>query len=256
VLCQKKTGYGSRLHLARMPESGDRLVVSLRGVERHYHGLRPLRVRQLEVREGETVAILGMDRACAEVLVNLVSAATLPDKGVVETLGRSTASVTNHDEWVELLGHVGILSERSVLLGEMTVEQNLAMPFSLEVFDMPEDLRRRVEALADEVGLTPDVLNKPTAGVSPLMRARLRLANAVAAGPRVLLAEHPNALVEEDATKAFGDDIARVVAGRRMAAVIMTANRSFARRVARSLLVHDPATGDLNSAPLWRRWLP
>ncbi len=237
-----------------MPDAGD-VVVSIRGVERNYRGLRPLRVRELDVRIGETVAILGMDREAAEVFVNLVSAATLPDKGVVETMGRPTSDVTNNEEWVRLLERVGILSERSVLLGEMTVEQSLAMPFSLEVFDMTGDLRARVEALAREVGLAPEVMKMPTAGLSALMRARLRLANAIAAEPSVLLAEHPNALVEEDVVGAFGEDIARVIAGRRMAAVVLTANRSFAKVVARSLLVHDPATGDLTPASLWRRWL-
>jgi len=237
-----------------MPETPD-IVVSINGVERDYHGLRPLRVRALRMRAGETVAILGMDREQAEVFVNLVSAATLPDKGVVETLGQPTTVVTSNEEWVRLLERVGILSERAMLLGEMTVEQNLAMPFSLEVFDLPADLRTRVESLASEVGLPLELLKTPTAGLSLLMRARLRLARAIATEPSLLLAEHPNALVEETEAEAFGADIARVIAERRMAAVILTANRLFAKAVARSVLVHDPATGDLTSASLWRRWL-
>ncbi len=155
---------------------------------------------------------------------------------------------------MRLLERVGILSERSMLLGEMTVEQNLAMPFSLEVFELSADLRDRVGALAREVGLAEDAMRTPTAGLSLLMRARLRLARAIATEPRVLLAEHPNALVEEFEAGAFGEDIARVVAGRRMAAVILTANPRFAKLVARSLLVHNAATGDLTPAPLWQRW--
>ncbi len=237
-----------------MPDPAD-LAISVRDVERNYQGLRPLRVRALDVRRGDTVAIIGMDLEVAEVLVNLISAATLPDKGVVETLGRPTSAITSNDEWVQLLERVGILGDRAMLLGEMTVEQNLAMPFSLEVFELSADLRTRVDALAREVGLTPELMTTPTAGLSLLMRARLRLARAIATDPDILLAEHPNALVEESEVGAFGEDIARVVAGRRMAAVIMTANRSFGKMVARSLLIHDPATGDLTPASLWRRWL-
>jgi ABC-type lipoprotein export system ATPase subunit len=230
-------------------------LLSLHDVERDYHGLRPLRVRALDVRLGDAIAILGMDREAAEAFVNLASAATLPDKGVVWTLGQPTSAVTSSDQWNELLERVGILSERSVLLGEMTVEQNLAMPYSLDLFELSSELRARVEALAREVGLPADVLKTPAAGLSMLMRARLRLARAIAAEPQVLLAEHPNALVEESVVKAFGEDIARVVAGRRMAAVVVTADRSFAKVVARTLLVHNPATGELTPASLWRRWL-
>lgn len=230
-------------------------VVSLRDVERDYQGLRPLRVKQLTLHQGETVAILGMDRAAAEAFVNLVSAATLPDKGVVETLGRPTTTIASNDDWVSLLDDVGILSERSVMLGEMTAAQNLAMPFSLDVFDMPADLRAQVEHLAAEVGLDRERLGVPSAGLSQLERAKLRLARAVAASPRLLLAEHPNALVEESMVGAFGEDLCRVIAGRRLAAVVVTADRTFAKLVARSLLVHQPATGELKPASLWQRWL-
>ncbi len=230
-------------------------VLSFHDVERDYHGLRPLRVRALDVKAGQTLAILGMDREHAEAFVNLASAATLPDKGVVTTLGQATTTINSNDEWIGLLERVGILSERSLLLGEMTAAQNLAMPFSLNVFDMDDELRAHVEALASEVGVPPDALATPTAGLTKLLRARLRLARAIAAGPAVLLAEHPNALVEEGEVRAFGEDIERVVAGRRMAAVIVTADRSFAKQVARSSLVHNPATGELLPASLWQRWL-
>jgi len=253
VSCRKKTGFVSKGALAPVADRGP--LISVRDVERDYHGLRPLRLRRFELHEGQTVAILGMDRAAAEAFVNLVSGATLPETGMVETLGRVTTSVTSNDDWVRLLDDIGILSERSVVLGEMTAAQNLAMPFSLEVFDMAADLRDRVEGIAVEVGLHPDRLNIPVAGLSMLDRARLRLARAVAASPRLLLAEHPNALVEESMVGAFGEDLDRVIAGRRLAAVVLTADRTFARQVAQSLLVHHPATGDLKPAPLWRRWL-
>lgn len=237
-----------------MPDAAP-VLLSFQSVERNYQGLRPLRVRALDVRAAEAVAILGMDRAAAEAFVNLASAATLPDQGTVTTLGTPTAEITTNDQWVQLLERVGILSERAMLLGEMTVEQNLAMPFSLDLFNIDPELRERVEELAREVGLPAEVLPSPTAGLTMLMRARVRLARAVAAGPSVLLAEHPNALVEPGDVKAFGEDLVRVIAGRRLAAVVLTADRSFAKQVARAQLVHNPATGDLMPAPRWRRWL-
>ncbi len=231
------------------------IVLSVRDVERNHHALRPLRVRSLDVRSGERIAILGMDRAVAEVFVNLVSAATLPDKGTVTTLGRPTTAVTTSDEWVDLLARVGILTERSVMLGELTVRQALAMPYTLELFDIPSGVVERINALAHEVGLDDGELDMPLAGRAAMTRARVRLANAVASQPRVLLAEHPNALVSEQDAKALGQDITRVVNRRGMAAVVLTADPMFAKTVARRVLVLDPATGDLNPTPRWQRWV-
>ena len=207
----------------------------------------------LEVREGETVALLGLDRAAAEAFVNLVSGATLPDRGTIETLGRSTAAVASNDDWVALLEQVGILSERTVLLGEMNVEQNLAMPFSLDLIDLAPELQWRVAELAMEVGLNTEVLKRPLAALAPLDLARVRLARAIAGDPRILLAEHPNALVGVAEVSAFGSDLGRVIAGRRLAAVTLTADAAFARTVARTTLTHHAATGELAPSTKWRR---
>lgn len=229
------------------------VVLALRGVERDYRGLRPLRVQMLEVRLGETVAVLGLDRAAAEAFVNLASGATLPDAGTVETLGRSTAAIASNDDWVELLEQVGILSERTVLLGEMSVEQNLAMPFSLDILDLAPELQSRVAELAREVGLEPEVLSRPVAGLAPLELARVRLARAIAAGPRLLLAEHPNALVGAADVSALAGDLGRVIAGRQLTAVTLTADVAFARTIARRTLTHNAATGELAPSTKWRR---
>ena len=65
-------------------------VIALRGVRKDYRGLRPLRVEHFELRQGECVALLGFDRVAAEVLVNLITGATLPDAGDVDVFGAST----------------------------------------------------------------------------------------------------------------------------------------------------------------------
>ena len=115
-----------------------------------YHALRPLRIRQLAIEEGERVAISGIDAAGAELLVNLVTGASLPEEGEVRVLGRSTASIAGGDEWLASLERFGIVSERAVMLEGSTLEQNLAMPFTLEIDPLPPEMRARVHALAGE----------------------------------------------------------------------------------------------------------
>jgi len=66
-------------------------VLELTDVSKDYHGLRPLRIANLSVHRGEQVALVGFDQPSAEVFVNLVTGATLPDRGTVCLLGRATA---------------------------------------------------------------------------------------------------------------------------------------------------------------------
>lgn len=233
---------------------GERLV-ALHGVRKDYHGLRPLRIERLELRAAETVALLGFDRAAAEVLVNLITGATLPDDGEVEVFGASTRGIPDSDAWFRLLDRIGVLSERVVLLDELTVEQNLALPITLEVEAPTADVRARVEQLGAEIGLPTDLLRQPMAKAGPATRARVRLGKALALEPRVLLAEHPNAALPPADAARFAADLSSIAARRRLAMLVLTADAAFGAAACRQLLSLQPATGALVAASGWWNWL-
>ena len=235
-------------------EARGELVVELRAVTKDYRSLRPLRIDRLELRQGQSVAILGMDLPMAEVLVNLITGANLPDAGEVKVFGRPTHEITTAQDWVTALDRFGLISDRAVLVEQFTVEQNLAMPISLELSEMTPDLRARVRALADEVALT-DELTVPTGALSAGSKLRLRLGRALALDPTVLLAEHPNALATPPELPGVAADLARVIEARGLAALIVTADRTFASAVADEVVTLEPATGVLRPAASgWRRW--
>jgi putative ABC transport system ATP-binding protein len=233
--------------------SGD-LLVELRGVTKDYGGLRPLRVQSLELHSGASVAVLGFDAPMSEVLVNLITAAQLPDLGDVRVFGSSTRSIGDVDQWVRALDQFGLVSERAVLVDQLTAEQNLAMPISLEVENMSPALRSDVHRIASEVALSDDELRSATGELKSASRLRLRLGRALAARPRVLLAEHPNAQLKSDEFAAFAADFKKIVAERDLAALVTTADASFATAVADQVLTLQPATGVLTEMPRWRRW--
>ena len=95
--------------------------------------------------------MLGFDRPAAELLVNLLTGAVVPDEGDVQAFGQSTRDIADGDTWLASLDRYGILSERAVLLEDMTVAQNLAVPFSLALNPIPPEVRSQVEALVDEL---------------------------------------------------------------------------------------------------------
>jgi ABC-type transporter Mla maintaining outer membrane lipid asymmetry ATPase subunit MlaF len=234
--------------------TGDAPVVEVHGVVKDYRGLRPLRIQQFALHAGQAVALLGFDQITAEVFVNLVTGAITPDAGEIRIFGQSTADITDGDAWLASLDRFGILSERAVLLDQLTVAQNLAVPFSLELDPIPVDVQRDVRQLAVEVGLSEADLNRAVAGLGAAARVRVRLARAIALAPRVLLAEHPNATLAADDVPAFAADLARVTNARRLASVTLTADRTFAESVAEQVLTLQPATGEWKAAAGWRRW--
>jgi ABC-type lipoprotein export system ATPase subunit len=228
-------------------------AIDLRGVQKDYRALRPLRIKSLEVREGESVALLGLDRAAAEVLVNLITAATVPDAGEVRIFGRATADIRDPESWLTALDDFAILSERAIVLDNMTVEQNLTMPLTMALHDVGPAVRAKVEALAAEVGLAHDDLPRPVAALNSSGRLRLRLGRALAPHPRIILSEHPNAMLEPAEVASFAADYARIIRGRGISSLVLTADSGFAAAVAERTLTLQPATGELKPISVWRR---
>jgi len=234
------------------PDASD-VLVRLRGVTKDYRALRPLRIADLELRAGQSVALVGFDQVMAEVLVDLITGAIVPDAGEVVVFGRPTADIEDPEAWLTTLDGFGLLTDRAVLVERFSVEQNLAMPFSLRLDDIDPSIRMQVAGLAEEIGLGADSLARPASDLSPGERARVRLGRALAHAPRVLLAEHPNATLSADEGMRFAVDLSRIVAVRGLASAVLTVDTRFARSVAPEVLMFDPPTGALRPSSGWRR---
>jgi len=225
-------------------------VLQLSKIQKRYQTLRPLRLQQLTVAAAERVAICGVDGGAAEVLVNLVTGASLPDEGEVRVLGQVTGEIANGDEWLASLDRFGIVSPRGVLLDGASVEQNIAMVFTLQIDPVPPEVATRVAKVAADCGILD--LMGTTGEVPPEVRVRVHLARAVALQPALLILEHPTAGIAESARETFAKDLISVSDARGLAALIITQDEEFAKMAAHRALRLQPATGALQ--PVRRGW--
>jgi ABC-type lipoprotein export system ATPase subunit len=235
-------------------------VLEISGVVKSYSSLRPLRVQALTIAEGERVALSGFDAGAAEVLVNLVTAASLPDEGSVRVLGQDTSEIRDPDAWLASLDRFGIVSPRGVLPEPFTIQQNLAMPLTLAIDDITPDVKAKVSELAHDCGIESGVsadgmgewLQRVTGEAPPHIRARLHLARAIATSPALLVMEHPGADLSSSERLALAERVAAVAEVRRVATLIITADDEFAKVAAHRALRLQPATGALK--PVKKGW--
>jgi ABC-type multidrug transport system ATPase subunit len=229
-------------------------ILAFRGVTKAYGGLRPIRTERLELHRGERVALIGLDGAAAEVFVNLLTGASLPDQGRVSLFGRDTSSISDADEWLASLERLGIVSARAVLLDDLTLAQNLATSFTLSIDPVGDDVMAQVRRLAAEVGLEATALERRVADVPSEDVARCHLAKALALSPSLLVLEHANAIAGDGAA-AFGRTTSEVMRARNLTGLVITADDAFARAAADRVLAVSPATGELTNRSGWRRFL-
>lgn len=222
------------------------LLLELSGVQKDYQGLRPLRIHELQVNAGEHVAVVGVDRPAAETLVNLITGVLLPEAGSIHVFGRSTAAIADADDWLATVDRFGIVSERAVLLDQLSVLQSLVLPFSLEIDEPSADIRSRAVALGGLVGLATSI-DRPVHELDGEGRLRLRLGRALALAPSVLLLEHPTADVDRARIPALAVDLRRVASEGGTAVLSLTADQEFAALAATRVLTLEAATGRLTT---------
>lgn len=230
------------------------VVIAVDNLVKDYRGLRPLRLKQFAVQAGQRVAIAGVDATAAEVLVNLINGAILPDEGDVQVFGQSTRAIEDETAWFASLDRFGIVTPRAVLLEASTVAQNLALPFTIELDAIPAEVRARGEALAREVGLAEELIDKMVGELPGVARMRIHLARALANDPHVLLLEHPTVPMDRADVAGFAVSVRDAAERRQIALVAITEDAAFAEVVAPIRYRLQGGTGVLASASGWRRW--
>jgi len=231
-------------------------LVEIVGVTKHYPAETPLRIERLVLSAGDALVLEGFDVGAAELLIHLVTGAAVADEGHVRIAGRDTREIATDTEWLQSLDLFGLVTDRAVLIGSLTVGSNLALPLTLAIDPMTAETRARVDALAAEAGLPPAALDAPANQLSTPDRMRLHLARALAVGPQVLLLEHPTAAFDgADARAAFGATIRRIAAARGLAWIALSNDDVFARATAGRRRALQGATGRLAARSFWQRWL-
>lgn len=220
-------------------------VLQCHGLVKHYRGLRPFRLRALEVLPGERVVISGLDVITAELLTNLINGATLPDEGELLVLGARTDAVTSETEWLASLDRFGIVTARAVLLDGMTVRQNLALPLSIEIDPVSPELAARADALGLDAGIEAAWLERPVHEAGADVRMRIHLARSLALDPALLLLEHPTAPLATGERGAFARQVADIAGRRTLTLIACSQDRTFASEVATRYLQWQPGSGDL-----------
>lgn len=222
-------------------------LLHISGLTKDYQSLRPLRIAQLSVSEGDVVSIGGIDAAAAETLVHVITGATLPDHGDVTLFGQNTRSITDSTAWLKSLDGIGMVTTRGVLVEMFSVLQNIAMSFTLEVDPIGPEVLPQATALARDVGIDSALFEVPAGRTPPEIQVRVHLARALALGPKMLVAEHPSATLPREAVAAFGADLARVTRDRGLALLAITADDVLARAIGGQRLELVAATGELRT---------
>jgi predicted ABC-type transport system involved in lysophospholipase L1 biosynthesis ATPase subunit len=213
--------------------------VLLAGIDlkRHYAAaeVEALRGVSLEVRSGESVAIMGPSGSGKSTLLSLLGALDTPTGGEVRILGRS---VTARSDRAEVRSrHLGFVFQSHHMIPAFTLRENVEIPLHARGTPAPARRAAAVAAL-ESVGLGHRADHAPTR-VSGGERQRAAVARALVTEPQILLADEPTGSVDGAIGRQVLDLLLKPVRERGAALVVVTHDPDVAARCDRTLRLRD-----------------
>ncbi len=152
--------------------------------------VRALRGVDLEVREGEFMALVGPSGSGKTTLLNLVGALDVPTSGDLLVLGQQIAALSRRERADLRLRSIGFVFQAYNLVPVLTAVENVE--FVLELQGVGQDRRDRARAVLQDLGLADLADRRPTE-LSGGQQQRVAVARAIAARPALVLADEPTA---------------------------------------------------------------
>ncbi len=181
-------------------------ILSLKGVSKSYKGqsggtTHVLDGIDIEIAEGEFVAILGFSGAGKTTLVNSIAGLVEPDAGEILLKGKA---IDGPDK------DRGLVFQSYSLFPWLTVEQNVALAVDAVHKDRTKSERAAlVKQKVELVGLGHAMDRKP-AQLSGGMRQRVAVARALAMEPEILLLDEPLSALDALTRAKLQDEIERI----------------------------------------------
>lgn len=143
----------------------------------------------MDIHRGSIVAIMGPSGVGKTTILRLISGQLQPSKGQIEVNGKLISSLSRR-ELYECRKDIGVLLQNGALFTDLTVFENVATPLR-EHTDLSEDeIRERVLAKLESVGLAGTEQLMPHS-LSGGMSRRVALARAVILNPKIVLFDEP-----------------------------------------------------------------
>lgn len=190
----------------------------------------------LDVYEGELVAIIGHSGSGKSTLMNMLGCLDVPTSGQYFLHGMDVSCLTDNDLSEIRNREIGFIFQGFNLISNLTAIENVELPLIYRGVGKAERERLAHESLC-MVGLEKRMNHKPSE-MSGGQQQRVAIARAIAARPPVILADEPTGNLDSSSTKEIMG-ILRKLHSEGRTVIIITHDDDIARQAKRIIRIMD-----------------
>jgi ABC-type lipoprotein export system ATPase subunit len=216
------------------------IIIKVRGLTKNYNlgktTVYALRGVDLDIKEGEFVAIVGNSGAGKTTLLNCMASLDEPDYGFVLFRGKNIQKLTDKAKSKLRLLDMGFIFQSYALLPHYNTRENIALPADLAGFS--KEIRNRIEDLLEGVGIKKQAKQYP-AQLSGGQMQRVAIARALTNRPKVLFADEPTGDLDSETGKQVMELIKKFHEETKTTIIIITHEQDIADYAQRNIKMED-----------------
>lgn len=170
-------------------KNGNEIVLKVEELKKSFGSNTVIKNISLNLKEGETIVILGRSGTGKSVILKCIIGLIPPDSGTIEAFGEEYLNLPESAE-NKIRIKIGFLFQGGALYDSMTVRQNLEFPIIRQPHYKKEDLTQKVEEMLSNVGLS-QAIDKVPSELSGGMQKRIGLARTLMLDPKIILYDEP-----------------------------------------------------------------
>lgn len=198
--------------------------------------VRALHDVELEVKSGETIAIIGPSGAGKSTLLHLIGLMDSPTRGKVMFEGIDQVSADENQRSDTRRNKIGFLFQLHYLLPEFTIEENVMLP----VWHSRSGKKDKVKPLLGRLGLSERLSHLPSE-LSGGEQQRAALARALICEPRLLLCDEPTGNLDRETGENVENIIFSECREKKITLILVTHNMELAKKAGRIIEMRDGA---------------
>jgi len=225
------------------------MILELVGISKRYESpeggeaAEVLRGISLEVRAGESVAIVGPSGSGKSTLLNIIGTLDRPSAGSVILDGKDLAQLGEKELAQVRNREIGFIFQLHHLLPQCTVLENVLVPTLVNREIDREEVEGRAKELLKRVGLDERMGYRP-GQLSGGERQRAAVVRALINRPKLLLADEPTGSLDKNASDTLAELLVELNQQEQVTLIVVTHARGLAKRMGRVLELREGKLND------------